>query len=56
MLGEKALKNAGFKNFSVVKEQAVADPEFSTVKFPNPEFPEALRWPSIWAKRKARMS
>src|SRR5699024_8948894 len=24
MLGEKALKNAGFKNFSVVKEQAVA--------------------------------
>ncbi|KZT82815.1 Phosphoglucosamine mutase [Lactiplantibacillus plantarum] len=43
MLGEKALKNAGFKNFSVVKEQAVADPEFSTVKFPNPEFPEAFK-------------
>ncbi|MCT0160870.1 phospho-sugar mutase [Lactiplantibacillus pentosus] len=42
MLGEKALKNAGFKNFSVVKEQAVADPDFSTVKFPNPEFPEAF--------------
>ncbi len=43
MLGEKALKNAGFKNFSVVKEQAVADPDFSTVKFPNPEFPEAFK-------------
>ncbi|MFD1419572.1 phospho-sugar mutase [Lactiplantibacillus songbeiensis] len=43
MLGEKALRNAGFKNFSVVKEQAVADPEFSTVKFPNPEFPEAFK-------------
>jgi len=43
MLGEKALKNAGFKNFSVVKEQAVADPDFSTVKFPNPEFPAAFK-------------
>ncbi|MFC6180437.1 phospho-sugar mutase [Lactiplantibacillus daowaiensis] len=43
MLGEKALRNAGFEHFSVVKEQAVADPEFSTVKFPNPEFPEAFK-------------
>jgi len=51
MLGEKALKNAGFKNFSVVKEQAVADPEFSTVKFPNPEFPEAFKMAIDLGKR-----
>ncbi|AVK61968.1 phosphoglucomutase [Lactobacillus sp. CBA3605] len=43
MLGEKALRNAGFKNFSIVKEQAIADPEFPTVKFPNPEFPSAFK-------------
>ncbi|MCF6515459.1 phospho-sugar mutase [Lactobacillus sp. S2-2] len=43
MLGEKALTNAGFKNFSLVKEQAEPDPEFSTVKFPNPESPEAFK-------------
>ncbi|WP_034994524.1 phospho-sugar mutase, partial [Liquorilactobacillus vini] len=42
MLGEKALKQAGFTNFTMVKEQAVADPEFSTVVHPNPEFPEAF--------------
>ncbi len=56
MLGEKALKNAGFKNFSVVKEQAVADPEFSTVKFPNPEFPEAFKMAIDLGKKKVRMS
>ncbi|MFT9451018.1 phospho-sugar mutase [Liquorilactobacillus ghanensis] len=42
MLGEKALKQAGFTNFTMVKEQATADPEFSTVVKPNPEFPEAF--------------
>ncbi|WP_281164192.1 phospho-sugar mutase [Liquorilactobacillus sicerae] len=42
MLGEKALRQAGFTNFTMVKEQAVADPEFSTVVHPNPEFPEAF--------------
>lgn len=52
MLGEKALKNAGFKNFSVVKEQAVADPEFSTVKFLILNFLKPLRWPLIWVKRR----
>ncbi|MCO7176877.1 phospho-sugar mutase [Sporolactobacillus kofuensis] len=31
------LKNWGFSNVTVVKEQADPDPEFSTVKSPNPE-------------------
>ncbi|HIZ95966.1 MAG TPA: phospho-sugar mutase [Candidatus Ligilactobacillus excrementavium] len=37
MLGEKALKQAGFKNFTMVPEQAVTDGDFPTVKKPNPE-------------------
>jgi len=37
MLGEKALSQIGFTNVSLVEEQAVADPNFTTVKSPNPE-------------------
>ncbi|KRN09599.1 phospho-sugar mutase [Liquorilactobacillus mali] len=37
ILGEKALKGAGFTNFTMVSEQATPDPDFSTVKKPNPE-------------------
>jgi len=37
MLGEKALEQAGFKNFTMVPEQAVTDGDFPTVKKPNPE-------------------
>lgn len=37
MLGRRALKQAGFENIAVVEEQAVPDPDFSTVKSPNPE-------------------
>ncbi len=29
-------------NYSIVAEQTISDPEFPTVKFPNPEFPEAF--------------
>lgn len=42
MLGEKALTNAGFTQFKFVTPQAIADPEFATVPYPNPEFPEAF--------------
>ena len=33
----RALKLAGFKNVTVVTEQELPDPEFSTVGYPNPE-------------------
>lgn len=42
MLGERALKQAGFERVMLVEEQAVADSEFSTVKSPNPEDPKAF--------------
>ncbi|MCP9313417.1 phospho-sugar mutase [Liquorilactobacillus satsumensis] len=42
VLGERALKQAGFTNFTMVKEQATPDPEFSTVTKPNPEDPAAF--------------
>ena len=38
----KAMKQAGFTDFHIVEEQANPDPEFSTVKSPNPEEPEAF--------------
>ncbi|MCB5950490.1 phospho-sugar mutase [Enterococcus sp. BWT-B8] len=44
MLGEKALKQAGFTQFSLVSEQAVADPDFTTVKSPNPEEHSAFEY------------
>ncbi|AOF49092.1 phospho-sugar mutase [Tetragenococcus halophilus] len=44
MLGEKALRQAGFKEFIVEPEQAVADPNFSTVKSPNPEESSAFEY------------
>ena len=44
MLGERALANAGFKGITVVPEQAVPDPDFSTVKSPNPEDPAAFEY------------
>ncbi len=42
MLGEKALRQAGFEDFTMVPEQATPDADFSTVEHPNPEFPEAF--------------
>lgn len=42
VIGERALRKAGFENFTMVPEQAITDPEFPTVAFPNPEFPEAF--------------
>ena len=37
-----AMKRAGFTDFHIVEEQMQPDPEFSTVKSPNPEEPEAF--------------
>lgn len=42
VIGYRALKDAGYDRFTMVKEQAIADPEFPTVTHPNPEFPEAF--------------
>ncbi|MGM0215191.1 phospho-sugar mutase [Enterococcus sp. AZ109] len=44
MLGEKALKQAGFEQYMLVPEQAIADPDFSTVKSPNPEEHSAFEY------------
>ncbi|MBO0474968.1 phosphoglucomutase/phosphomannomutase [Enterococcus sp. DIV0840] len=44
MPGEKALKQAGFKKFVLVPEQAIADPDFTTVKSPNPEEHSAFEY------------
>lgn len=41
-LTERVLKEAGFTQVSLVAEQAVPDPDFPTVSFPNPEEPGAL--------------
>jgi len=38
----EAMKRAGFSDFHIVEEQMQPDPEFSTVKSPNPEEPEAF--------------
>ncbi len=38
----KALKNLGFKNVNIVKEQAITDGNFPTVESPNPEEKSAL--------------
>ncbi|SFE25972.1 phospho-sugar mutase [Alteribacillus iranensis] len=39
----RALQTSGFTKVTVVKEQALPDPEFSTVKSPNPEEKEAFQ-------------
>lgn len=43
-----SLKAVGFENVTIVKEQAIADPNFTTVKSPNPEehaaFEYAIRY------------
>ncbi len=42
MIGSLALENAGFENVTLVPEQAKPDPDFTTVKSPNPEDPGAF--------------
>lgn len=38
----KGLEVAGFSNVTIVEEQAIPDPDFTTVKFPNPEESQAF--------------
>ena len=42
LLVRRVLKETGFSKVSVVKEQELPDPDFSTVKSPNPEEKDAL--------------
>ena len=42
MLARRALAQTGFESVQVVEAQAVPDPDFSTVKSPNPENQEAF--------------
>ena len=48
----KVLKGAGYKDLHVVKEQAIPDGNFPTVKSPNPEEPEALKMAIELARNK----
>ena len=42
LIGPRVLKEAGYTNLKIVKEQAIPDGNFPTVKSPNPEEKEAL--------------
>ncbi|KAF0500343.1 phospho-sugar mutase [Pediococcus acidilactici] len=42
VVGGRALENAGFKDHTMVPKQAIADPEFGTTPFPNPEFAQTF--------------
>ncbi|UQS81683.1 phospho-sugar mutase [Bombilactobacillus folatiphilus] len=42
MLAGRVFEQAGLHNMQLVSEQAILDPEFATVEFPNPEFPETF--------------
>ena len=44
------MKERGFENFVVVKEQKDPDPEFTTVPFPNPEDPRAFELAEKYAR------
>ncbi len=47
----RILEMTGVKNVYVVKEQELPDPEFSTLKSPNPEDPEGFRLAIALAKK-----
>lgn len=47
----RVLKELGYKHVSVVKEQEMPDPNFSTVKYPNPEEHEVFTIALEMAKR-----
>ncbi|WP_064091805.1 phospho-sugar mutase [Rossellomorea aquimaris] len=43
-MSEKGLKSLGYEYVHIVKEQAIPDPEFTTVKSPNPEDKAAFEY------------
>ncbi|MCL2574886.1 MAG: phospho-sugar mutase [Defluviitaleaceae bacterium] len=49
---QRALQNAGFKNVYIEPSQAEPDPNFTTVKSPNPEDPTAFEYALKLAKEK----
>ncbi|MGM0330358.1 phospho-sugar mutase [Enterococcus sp. AZ084] len=51
ILMQKAFEQLGFANFHVIKEQALPDPDFSTVVSPNPEDKEAFALALTEAKK-----
>ena len=51
-LNPEVLEKAGYSNLHIVEEQAEPDSEFSTVKSPNPEEPEALKMALDLAEKK----
>jgi phosphomannomutase len=42
-IAPKALESWGFSSITYVKDQIIPNGDFPTVKFPNPEYPEALK-------------
>ncbi|USS88009.1 phospho-sugar mutase [Fructilactobacillus hinvesii] len=42
IIARRALSDAGFQNYDVVTAQTIADPEFPTTPFPNPEFAQTF--------------
>lgn len=51
MLAEKALTQAGFTQFIIEPEQGIADPDFTTVKSPNPEEASAFEYSIALGKK-----
>ncbi|NLM67257.1 MAG: phospho-sugar mutase [Enterococcus sp.] len=51
MLGERALAQAGFHKFVIEPTQGQADPNFSTVKSPNPEEISAFEYAIVLGKK-----
>jgi len=50
LIGPRVLKEAGYTNLKIVKEQAIPDGNFPTIKSPNPEEKEALEMALSLAK------
>lgn len=45
------LKERGFNNIILVEDQAIADPYFTTIDYPNPEFIEAFKYGLEYGKK-----